>query len=435
MSSPYDPADDAIDTVLSGLLPALIFGMFSGFESEKKKKISFINIFDDLIIFGSIVAFPLYSGFEWLQYDNEDLNKPGFLLFLIVFAIISYLFFLFRFQIINYPIMKYFCLPIYSTYFFIISLGLLLSLGYSNILNINRPPNSQDPNFISDYCIKNFGFSKCKILKIMNDIISCYSTIVLLFHFSSFIIIVIANRKKFKVPRKVLKVLKVLKWFHMISLTVYPAIISGYLLSNNPRTTKIAFGITSISFTRLVNHFGDKPEEINTAVSTYLNFNYNNESQIKSIEKLTENFESIEILTEEVEKLTSKIKKKMIEVKKWTDETKVQNEVTEEPKNEIEAEEEQRIEIKIKNLTKELTEKIPKLRREKINEIENLIKGLADTCKQNVEIKISDQPVPTEEILSNLRKEIIEIEILKDEITWQLENMKKLKEEIIKKTN
>ncbi|PKY63301.1 hypothetical protein RhiirA4_491742, partial [Rhizophagus irregularis] len=106
-----------------------------------------------------------------------------------------------------------------------------------------------------------------------------------------------------------------------------------------------------------------------------------------------------------------------------------------EPKNEIEAEEEQRIEIKIKNLTKELTEKIPKLRNEKINEIENLIKELADTCKQNVEIEISDQPDPTEEILSNLKKEIIEIEILKDEITWQLENMKKLKEEIIKKNN
>ncbi|PKY58915.1 hypothetical protein RhiirA4_481229 [Rhizophagus irregularis] len=167
MSSPYDPADDAIDTVLSALLPALIFGMFSGFESEKKKKISFINIFDDLIIFGSIVAFPLYSGFEWLQYDNEKLNKRGFLLYLIVSAIlgiISYLFFLFRFHIKNYPIMKYFCLSICSTYFFIASLVLSLCLGYSNILNINRPSNSRDLNFISDYCIKNFGFSKFHLL-------------------------------------------------------------------------------------------------------------------------------------------------------------------------------------------------------------------------------------------------------------------------------
>lgn len=427
MSSPYDPAIDAINTVLSGLLPALIFGMFSGFENEKKKTISFINIFDDLIIFGSIVAFPLYTGFEYDNDDNDKLNSHNnlliiFTIVLAIYGIISYLFFLFRFQFKN---MKY--ISILSTNSFILSLVLTLYLGYSNILNINH--SNPDSNFISDYCIKNFGFSKCKTLMIMNKIIVCYSFIVLLFHLISITIIGLANRKKFKVPRRkvlnVLKVLKILKWLHMISITVYPAIVSGYLLSNNPRATKIAFGIISISFTRLVNHFGDKPEEINTAVSTYLNIKYNNDSRIKSIGKLTE----------EVEKLTIKIKKKMIEVKKRTDETKVQNEVTEEPKNEIEAEEEQRIEIKIKNLTKELTEKIPKLRNEKINEIENLIKELADTCKQNVEIEISEQPDSTEEILSNLKKEIIEIEILKDEITEQLENMKKLKEEIIKKNN
>ncbi|CAB4488747.1 unnamed protein product [Rhizophagus irregularis] len=83
----------------------------------------------------------------------------------------------------------------------------------------------------------------------------------------------------------------------------------------------------------------------------------------------------------------------MIEVKKRTDETKVPNELTdnketEEPKNEIEAEEEQRIEI-------------------------------------------SEQTDLTEKILRNLKKEIIEIKILKDKITGQLENMKKLKEEKI----
>ncbi|PKC01140.1 hypothetical protein RhiirA5_417741 [Rhizophagus irregularis] len=229
MSSPYDLAIDAINTVLSGLLPALIFGMF--------------------------------SGFEWFQYDKDKLNRHKFLLNLIFIAtlgIISYLF-------IN-------------------------SINSTNIFKV--------------------------------------------------------------------EVLKVLKWLHMISLTVYPAIISGYLFSDNPRTTKIAFGITSISFTRLVNHFGDKPEEINTAVSTYLN------SEI-----LTENSESIEKLTEEVEKLTN-------------------NKETEEPKNEIEAEEEQRIEI-------------------------------------------SEQTDLTEKILRNLKKEIIEIKILKDKITGQLENMKKLKEEKI----
>ncbi|UZO17076.1 uncharacterized protein OCT59_008437 [Rhizophagus irregularis] len=392
MSSPYDPADDAINTVLSGLLPALIFGMFRGFESEKKKKISFINIFDDLIIFGSIVAFPMCTGFELYQYFNVKPNIYGILATLItaILGIFSYLLFLFpRRQInnLNIKILDRLCNPISSTYFFIVSLVLSLYFGYFNLSLIT-----------TDYCIINIGFSKCKTLKIMVSIILLYSIIVLLFHLSSHRVM---NRKNTKV---LLRVLQVLKWLHMISLTVYPAIVSGYLLSDNPRTTKIAFGITSISFTRLANHFGDKPEEINTAISTYLNFKYNNESQIK--------------------------------IKKRTDETKVQteltgNEVTEELKNEIEAEEEERIEIKIKNLTKELTEKIPKLRNTKINEIENLIKELADTCKQNVEIEISEQPDPTK-VLSNLKNEIIEIEILKDEITGQLENMKKLREEIIK---
>ncbi|CAB4398997.1 unnamed protein product [Rhizophagus irregularis] len=380
----------SINTVLSGLLPALIFGMFRGFESEKKKKISFINIFDDLIIFGSIVAFPMCTGFELYQYFNVKPNIYGILATLItaILGIFSYLLFLFpRRQInnLNIKILDRLCNPISSTYFFIVSLVLSLYFGYFNLSLIT-----------TDYCIINFGFSKCKTLKIMVSIILLYSVIVLLFHLSSHRVM---SRKNTKV---LLRVLQVLKWLHMISLTVYPAIISGYLLSDNPRITKIAFGITSISFTRLANHFGDKPEEINTAISTYLNFKYNNESQIKSIEKLTE----------EVEKLTN-------------------NEVTEELKNEIEAEEEERIEIKIKNLTKELTEKIPKLRNTKINEIENLIKELADTCKQNVEIEISEQPDPTK-VLSNLKNEIIEIEILKDEITGQLENMKKLREEIIK---
>ncbi|UZO17075.1 uncharacterized protein OCT59_008437 [Rhizophagus irregularis] len=287
MSSPYDPADDAINTVLSGLLPALIFGMFRGFESEKKKKISFINIFDDLIIFGSIVAFPMCTGFELYQYFNVKPNIYGILATLItaILGIFSYLLFLFpRRQInnLNIKILDRLCNPISSTYFFIVSLVLSLYFGYFNLSLIT-----------TDYCIINIGFSKCKTLKIMVSIILLYSIIVLLFHLSSHRVM---NRKNTKV---LLRVLQVLKWLHMISLTVYPAIVSGYLLSDNPRTTKIAFGITSISFTRLANHFGDKPEEINTAISTYLNFKYNNESQIKSIEKLTE----------EVEKLTSKIKK------------------------------------------------------------------------------------------------------------------------------
>ncbi|PKY49449.1 hypothetical protein RhiirA4_465453 [Rhizophagus irregularis] len=104
MSSPYDPAIDAINTILTGFLPALIFGMFNSFESKKKKKISFINIFDDLIIFGSIVAFPMQTGFELSQYYNVKPNIYGISAALIpaILGIFSYLLFLFpRCQINN----------------------------------------------------------------------------------------------------------------------------------------------------------------------------------------------------------------------------------------------------------------------------------------------------------------------------------------------
>lgn len=33
----YDPTDDTIDTILTGLFPVLIIGLFNGFEDKKKK--------------------------------------------------------------------------------------------------------------------------------------------------------------------------------------------------------------------------------------------------------------------------------------------------------------------------------------------------------------------------------------------------------------
>src|SRR6266498_5977657 len=88
MSVVYDPADDALDTILTGLLPALILGLFSGFKDKKKEKFSFINVFDDLVIFGSIVAYPLYTAIEWYQY-NDRLNKMSFKISSIILTIVG----------------------------------------------------------------------------------------------------------------------------------------------------------------------------------------------------------------------------------------------------------------------------------------------------------------------------------------------------------
>lgn len=42
MSVVYDPAKDALDTILTGLLPALVLALFSGFKDKKKVKNSYL---------------------------------------------------------------------------------------------------------------------------------------------------------------------------------------------------------------------------------------------------------------------------------------------------------------------------------------------------------------------------------------------------------
>uniref|UniRef100_U9UI08 Uncharacterized protein n=1 Tax=Rhizophagus irregularis (strain DAOM 181602 / DAOM 197198 / MUCL 43194) TaxID=747089 RepID=U9UI08_RHIID len=76
--TPYNPAEETINSILTGLLPVLIFGLFNGFEDDKKKIISMINIFDDFVIFASITIYPLITAFEWYQYYTKS-NKIMFL--------------------------------------------------------------------------------------------------------------------------------------------------------------------------------------------------------------------------------------------------------------------------------------------------------------------------------------------------------------------
>ncbi|CAG8809546.1 14718_t:CDS:1, partial [Racocetra persica] len=75
----------------------------------------------------------------------------------------------------------------------------------------------------------------------------------------------------------------------------YPAIVSGYLLNTNSLTTKIVFAISSISLSRLIEHFGDnEPKKINTAISFYLNWNVKmNEKMKKEKNQDLENQEDI----------------------------------------------------------------------------------------------------------------------------------------------
>ncbi|CAG8508540.1 4330_t:CDS:2 [Dentiscutata heterogama] len=67
----YNPLNDTVNTVISGLLPGLIVGLFNGFESAKRRGFSSpINVFDDIIIFYSIIIYPLVSGLQCISFSR-----------------------------------------------------------------------------------------------------------------------------------------------------------------------------------------------------------------------------------------------------------------------------------------------------------------------------------------------------------------------------
>ncbi|CAG8497079.1 20352_t:CDS:2 [Gigaspora margarita] len=67
----YDPGNDAINTVIIGILPALVVVLFKGFKNEKRNPSSFINGFDDFIILFSITINPSISAFQWASSNNR----------------------------------------------------------------------------------------------------------------------------------------------------------------------------------------------------------------------------------------------------------------------------------------------------------------------------------------------------------------------------
>ncbi|RIA92330.1 hypothetical protein C1645_820843 [Glomus cerebriforme] len=353
MSSSYDPTDDTTNTILTGLLPVLIFGLFNGFKNDKKKKLSFINIFDDFIIFGSCIIYNLITGIEWYQY-NSKFNKILFLVSGIGIAFLGIslyiIFLLLRIREIGNEVnnKKTKWHDRSDVYVYLLNFVLTMSsfVGYSALLNGDTDGLSFDYNHISDYCIKNFGINKCKNLNVSILVVYYFGFILMLY--CSFRSIFSENEIIKKLERFTNYFIKPLRWLHVISMIIYPAIISGYLISTNSITTKIAFGICSISFTRLVEHFGDGPEEVNTAISVYLNQGSDNKYKGQ-----------IEKLTEEVEKITKSIKKQTIEIKKRTNVTNISTEGIHKLRNK---------QIEIEGLTNEINKQM-----EYVEELKNVI--------------------------------------------------------------
>ncbi|CAG8821460.1 21124_t:CDS:2, partial [Dentiscutata erythropus] len=186
----------------------------------KQKELSLINAFDDFIIFSSIIIYPLINGFQWFPYYTDEIRN-AFLIITIVgfpFLLISYILYKFAWPKIydsekykeNKQILKL-CLRKVSVYLIIIILSYLSKYSYDMVIygdytdfNANQTIQFINPNisYVSKICVKEFSASR-------------------------------------------------------FVLTIYPAVVSGYLLSTNSTTTKIAFLICSLSLSRLIDHFGD----------------------------------------------------------------------------------------------------------------------------------------------------------------------------------
>ncbi|CAB4491351.1 hypothetical protein RhiirA1_396180 [Rhizophagus irregularis] len=386
MSSSYNPAEETINSILTGLLPVLIVGLFNGFEDGKRMKLSVINIFDDFVIFASIVIYPIITAIDWYQYYSSYYKKTviAYYTVIAILGIISYIRFL-RVQYINevkenennknvsldeeeteiderengetsinmdnvntneendekinrrviYKIIKklfkkstgeIFKGEMLACYFiFVLTFSSYIgydafisgdldapNLSLNNVTfstdNFNNAKNNVNKAFshMSSYCIENFGVKKCNNLRLTNMII--YFSGIVFYGLHGFYITILRIHKLRKgnlgrylgdfkhIIDHFKTIFKFFKHINIVLLIVYPAIVSGYLISTDPITTKIAFGICTLAFTRLVDHFNEKPDKINTLISIYLNGEENSKDK-----------EQIDKLTEEIEKLTKKI--------------------------------------------------------------------------------------------------------------------------------
>ncbi|CAG8759083.1 9598_t:CDS:2 [Gigaspora margarita] len=236
-NNPYIPLDDALTTIITGIIPGLVVVLLKGFEESKKKFCSLINIFDDAVIFSSMIIYPLISTIKWYDYYSYRNKKKS-----------------------HFCIMKNF-LGVIITMF----IGCSWSVVFE-FLNGDNESSRSNINYVSKFCINyydKFFSGRCELV----------NTLARSFLASTLII----NCLGLLYLSTISKMLDGKQLKSLIELSViYPAILYGYLLSTNSVTTKLSFGICSIALSRLLEHYGDdQPEKINTLVSCYMNYTLN----------------------------------------------------------------------------------------------------------------------------------------------------------------
>ncbi|CAG8706296.1 22411_t:CDS:2, partial [Dentiscutata erythropus] len=149
MASNGDSILNATTDVLSTIFVAVIVvGLFKCFEKDKLKNVSFINIFDDCLIFLSAIIYPIISGIQCILYHmaGNDHEKK---------RIISML-----------P------LTIMKLYVFVV----MISIGglsiYQYQLIIYGDIDKGDISYVSGFCSQHFGIERCTNVKAIVNYVS-----------------------------------------------------------------------------------------------------------------------------------------------------------------------------------------------------------------------------------------------------------------------
>ncbi|CAG8529687.1 12349_t:CDS:2 [Acaulospora morrowiae] len=256
----YDPFSDTISTVTSTFIPLFLVALYNGFENDKKHYLTYINIFDDFIINLSFILPPLIPATKAFK---------GFSMFGKVFMCISFSTFL------------------VSLFFQIQTLRIMKDVLYLQIVSEDHTNNYFTAVYtfhVGKFCVDNYGFNRCKALQILTYMIMLLVTPLLFVRF-------IFNSR----------------WIKITIFTIfiiYSAISSGYLLSDTPVITQSIFSISTITLTRIFEHFNDKHENIKTFFSIYLNYN-------KIFGEIWNEVENLEEVLENLKKIANRVDAKI----------------------------------------------------------------------------------------------------------------------------
>ncbi|CAG8834063.1 15936_t:CDS:2, partial [Racocetra persica] len=146
----------------------------------------------------------------------------------------------------------------------------------------------------------------------------------------------------------------------ILTLVIYPAILSGYLISTNSNITKIVFAICILSLSRLIEHFVDQVGIKNKEVINSVKNSLENQAKVISVE-INETKDVVNALTRQIKILQEEIKELQEEIRKLQE-------------NQREPQEELKIAATLKEIIKRL-ETVVEALREIVKRLEMIVEA------------------------------------------------------------